>query len=303
MKNVLVIYYSQSGQLKEIADSVSLPFVEDPTYQVDFYNIQMENDFPFPWDKEQFFGVFPDSFLQNPHPFHPPNQKILTTDYDLILLHYQVWYLSPSIPINSFLKSKFAFQLLQGKPVVTISGSRNMWVYAQEKIKRLLLDNQAILVGNIALTDRNINLVSVVTVVDWMFSGVKRKPHGFFPMPGVAEHEIKAAKKFGAIIKKHSSSEDYRSLQQELIENNAVEIRWFLVSMDKKANRLFSIWANLFQRNPHQKTRLIKLFHLYLLVVIWMISPIVHLVETIFYPFFYYKIQKQKRYYQRVEHQ
>ena len=37
MKNVLVIYYSQSGQLKEIADKISLPFVEDANVNVTYY--------------------------------------------------------------------------------------------------------------------------------------------------------------------------------------------------------------------------------------------------------------------------
>ena len=301
MKKVLVIYYSQSGQLKEIADSISLPFREDAAFQVDYYNIQMVKDFTFPWSKEEFFGAFPDSFLQNPHAIHPPEHYILNTDYDLILLHYQVWYLSPSIPINSFLKSDFASKIFENKPVVTLSGSRNMWVYAQEKIKKLLDQNQANLIGNIALTDRNINLISVVTVVDWMFSGEKRKAYGVFPLPGVADKEIKASKKFGEIVKKHFNSQNFNGLQNDLVQNGAVEVRWFLVSMDKKANRLFKIWANLFQRNPQKKSQLIKLFNLYLLFVIWIISPIVHLIETIFYPIFYVKIQKQKRYYQGID--
>ena len=41
-----------------------------------------------------------------------------------------------------------------------------MWAFAQEKVKVLLKDVDANLVGNIALTDRNINLISVITVVD-----------------------------------------------------------------------------------------------------------------------------------------
>jgi len=59
MKNVLVIYYSQSGQLKEIADKISLPFVEDANVNVTYYNIQTKKNFPFPWDNDSFFDVFP----------------------------------------------------------------------------------------------------------------------------------------------------------------------------------------------------------------------------------------------------
>ena len=98
MKKILVIYYSQSNQLKEILDSICLPLKENA--QVDFYEIKMRNPYPFPWDKEAFFNVFPESFQQVPQPIEEIPEAIKSTNYDLILLGYQVWYLSPSIPIN-----------------------------------------------------------------------------------------------------------------------------------------------------------------------------------------------------------
>ena len=45
MKNVLVIYYSQSGQLKEIIDNIIKPF-DKQDITTDFLQIQMKNDFP-----------------------------------------------------------------------------------------------------------------------------------------------------------------------------------------------------------------------------------------------------------------
>ncbi len=47
MKNVLVIYYSQSGQLKKIAEQISLPFVEDANVNVSYYNIQTKKKLSF----------------------------------------------------------------------------------------------------------------------------------------------------------------------------------------------------------------------------------------------------------------
>ena len=201
MKNVLVIHYSQSGQLTEILDSITLPFSSDGEINVTHYKIEMENEFPFPWNKTAFFDAFPESFLQIPSPIKTPSNAVLEKKYDLIILGYQVWYLSPSIPVNSFLKSTFAKQLFQDTPVITVIGARNMWVKAQEKMKVLLSDLGANLVGNIALVDRNINHVSVVTIVHWMFSGEKTKYLGIFPKPGVSEMEIKNASKFGEVIK------------------------------------------------------------------------------------------------------
>lgn len=300
MKKVLVIYYSQSGQLKQIANEISKPFLNCDDIAVTYYQIQMENEFPFPWNKETFFGVFADSFQQIPHKIVAPNDEILNQNYDLVLFHYQVWYLSPSIPINSFLKSDYALKLLNNTPVITISGSRNMWFLAQDKIKKLLISNESKLVGNIALVDRNINLISVVTIVDWMFCGIKRKVFGFFPLPGVSDHEIKNASKFGIIIKEHFKSNNYENLQRNLVDVGAVEYRHFLVSMDKKANKMFKIWSKIINSNPNKRKFLIKLFNYYLLFAIWFLSPIVHLIETLLFPILYFKIKKEKKYYQGI---
>ena len=121
MKRVLVVYYTQSGQLKEIIDSVLSPLTE---VTIDFLPIDTAEPFPFPWTDEAFFGAFPESYLQIPQLLKP--FELVHTDYDLVILGYQVWYLSPSIPFNSFLQSEAGKQLLQGKPVITISGTRNM---------------------------------------------------------------------------------------------------------------------------------------------------------------------------------
>ena len=149
MKNVLVVYYSQSGQLESIARNIAKPLLDSAEINVVFHEIQLEKPFPFPWNTEAFFDVFPESFLQIPTTLKPVSPEILNTKFDLILLNYQVWYLSPSIPINSFLKSPEAKILLNNTPVITISGSRNMWILAQEKIKKLLKQNNAQLKGNI----------------------------------------------------------------------------------------------------------------------------------------------------------
>jgi len=200
MKNVLVLYYTQSGQLEEIARNIAKPLLSDANVNVTFCNIQLEKPFTFPWKKEAFFDAFPESFLQIPTKIHAPSEEVLSKKYDLVILAYQVWYLSPSIPVNSFLKSEYAKKLLENTPVITVIGCRNMWAMAQEKMKVILKDTGAKLVGNIALVDRHINHISVITIVEWMFSGEKKKYLGIFPKPGVSEKDIQESSKFGTII-------------------------------------------------------------------------------------------------------
>lgn len=293
MKNVLVIHYSQSGQLSEILDNTMLPFSLDEEVKITHYKIEMENEFPFPWGKKAFFDAFPESFLQIPAPIKQHSDVKFETKYDLIIVGYQVWYLSPSIPINSFLKSDFAKQVFKGTPVITIIGARNMWVKAQEKMKLLLNDLGANLVGNIALVDRNINHISVVTIVHWMFSGEKTKYLGVFPKPGVSADEIKNASKFGNKILEKLKNNDFKQLQPELLKLDAVEIRPFLVEMDKKANKMFKIWSNFIINKQKSREFWLKIFNVYLWTAIWIISPIVFILHLLKYPFVANKIAKE----------
>ncbi|WP_264535750.1 dialkylrecorsinol condensing enzyme DarA [Flavobacterium sp. N1736] len=300
MKNVLVVYYSQSGQLEEIARNVAKPFLNSEDIKVTFHEIQLEKPFPFPWDKNSFFDAFPESFLQIPTPLKPIPEDILNTKFDLVLMHYQVWYLSPSIPVNSFLKSADAKKILDNTPVITISGSRNMWIMAQEKIKVLLKEANAKLVGNVALVDRVGNLISVITIVEWMFSGVKKKYLGIFPLPGVSEKDIRESEKFGKVMLSEFNQNNLANLQPKLTGIGAVKISSYLVTVDKTANKIFNKWSNLIYKNKNNRKLLLKVFNVYLFLAIWLISPIVYILHLITYPIKLNTIKKETQYYQGV---
>lgn len=302
MKNVLVIYYSQSGQLESIARNIAKPLLNSDEINVSFHEIQLENPFPFPWKNEAFFGAFPESFLQIPSKLKPVSAEILDKKYDLILLNYQVWYLSPSIPINSFLKSPEAKIILNNTPVVTISGSRNMWIMAHEKIKVLLKQSNAQLKGNIALVDRVGNLISVITIVEWMFSGVKKKYLGIFPLPGVSEKDIQESSKFGNAILSSLQQNNFEPLQPQLVAIDAVRISSYLVIVDRTANKIFHKWSNFIIKKEEESRKFwLKFFKVYLLLAIWLISPIVYILHVLTYPFKIKKIKKEIQYYQGVQ--
>jgi hypothetical protein len=300
MKNVLVIYYSQSGQLESIAKNIAKPLLNSNEINVLFHEIQLEKPFPFPWNNDAFFGAFPETFLQIPTALKPVSEEIMNAKFDLILLNYQVWYLTPSIPINSFLKSPEAKKLLNNTPVVTINGSRNMWVMAQEKVKALLKQNNAFLKGNIALVDRVGNLISVITIVEWMFSGVKKRYLGIFPLPGVSDKDINESSKFGEVILSSLIENDLDHLQQKLIDIDAVKVSSYLVTVDRTANKIFAKWSNLIINKGESRKTWTKVFKVYLLLAIWLISPIVYILHLITYPLKVQKIRKELAYYKGV---
>lgn len=300
MKNILVIYYTQSGQLFDIANQITKPFLNDDAIALTFHEIKLKKPFPFPWDNDAFFGAFPESFLQIPSELEPVPTDVLDKKYDLILFFYQVWYLSPSIPITSFLKSEEAKILLNNTPIVTINGSRNMWIMAQEKVKSLLIQNNAQLKGNIALVDRTGNLISVVTIVDWMFSGIKKKYLGIFPLPGVSEKDIQESDKFGAIILNNIKNNTLDQLQSQLIAIDAIKIKPFLITVDKTGNKIFNKWANFIITRKETRKSWLKVFKVYLLLAIYVISPIVYILHLITYPFRINKIKRETQYYKGV---
>ncbi|AZA52404.1 dialkylrecorsinol condensing enzyme DarA [Chryseobacterium sp. G0201] len=299
-KNILVIYYSQTGQLEDIVKNVAQPFENNKEeYNVTYYNIQLKEDFPFPWSSDVFFNTFPESYLQIPSEILAPSEEVLNKKYDLIIFGYQVWYLTPSIPIISFLKSGYAENILKDTPVITISATRNMWMLSQEKLKVYLKDMKAQLVGNVALVDRHDNYTSVLTILRWLTTGQKEKS-GMLPAAGVSDEEITGSVKYGKIIEKHLKNNDLDNLQPDLINNGAVEIRPFLVRVEKVGNKIFTVWSNLIIKKKEKRPLLIKFFKVYLMAAIWVISPIVLVLHLLTTPIFWFKRQKQKKYLQGI---
>jgi hypothetical protein len=299
-KNILVTYYTQSGQLEEIVKNLTQPFRDNKEeIKVTYYRIQPKKDFPFPWPTDVFYNTFPESYLQIPVEIEPPASEILNQDYDLIIFGYQVWFLTPSIPTISFLKSEYAPKLLANKPIITVSGTRNMWMLSQEKLKVYFKELNAKLVGNVALVDRHNNYTSVITILNWLGTGNKVSPKPW-PKAGVSDEEIAGAGKFGKIILPYFQKGNYEGLQKELVSNGAVEIRPFLVKVEKVGNRLFTVFSRIIHNNPQTRKFWVSVYKFYLMVAIWVISPIVLLLFILTTPLFWLKRKKNIEYFQGI---
>jgi hypothetical protein len=241
IKRVLVIHYSQTGQLSEIVDSFCSG-LKGVSVQLDHLKIDAVPTFPYPWNRLAFFNTFPESVFGTPMPIKT-SEIDESVDYNLIVLAYTIWYMAPSIPISSFLQSEQAKNLLNGKKVVTLIGARNMWVVAQERMKSLLKGLDAQLIGNVALVDRNPNLVSIVTIIRWMFYG-KKDPFWGFPRAGILQKDIDGAEKFGQVVKSALAEGKTESLNDQLLENGAVTIDPALLILEKRASKIFKLYGN-----------------------------------------------------------
>lgn len=275
MKKILVIYYSQSGQVFDICKSVFSEIDNFYDIEITYKQIKPIPEYPFPWTFDSFFDVFPESVSLKPCKLDN-SEFILDVNYDLIVLAGQVWYLSPSIPVNSFLQSKEARQLLQNKPVITIYGIRNMWISAHRNIKNLILDAGGKIIGNIVFSDQENNLVSVITIVRWLIHGQK-EAKGIWPSAGVSDNDISEAYKFGRIIFNSLLQNNFDNLQDKLLQLGAVKIDYVIMKIELNGSKIFKIWNKKILKQGNlsmlKRKRRLKLFKYYLYFVIFVISP------------------------------
>jgi len=284
MKKVLVVYYSQTGQLTEIIKSVLSPMEKSQDVSLVFEELRPKKKFPFPWTSQQFCDVFPESFLEIPCELEPFSFNA-DDDFDLIVLAYTIWYMSPSIPITAFLKSSEAQKVIKNRPVVTVIGCRNMWLLAQEKVKTRIYDMGGQISGNIVLMDKALNLIGIVTIAYWMFSGKKDRCLRIFPRPGVSEKDIREAKRFGHIILKELSKDKIEIDQMVLNEQGAICVLPSYILFENRIQKIFKIWSNFILQkggpnDPRRKFR-VRLFFYYLLFAIFLIAPLATFVSFV----------------------
>jgi len=296
-KKILVIYYSQSGQLTDITDSLTTPLIEAGN-SVEKVCVQVANDYPFPWTGKAFFSVMPDCVKEVPTELKPFRLK--ETRYDLVILGYQAWFLSPSIPVNSILLHPAVKAVLKDTPVVAITGARNMWISAMQRVKAILKDSGAKLVGHIALVDKHHNFISFITIFYWMFKGKKGRWLNLFPKPGVSDEDITGTAAYGATIQKYLGRDNWDGMQDELLEQKAVVVKYNLMFIESKAKRIFGIWANIIAKKK-KKTAWLVAFKYYLLIALFIAAPIILTVDAIFFkPFLSERIKRQKQQYSGI---
>jgi len=299
MRQVLVVHYSQTGQLDRLMQSVCAPLLQRGDIQVDFLALQPAQPYPFPWPFLGFFRIFPETVLMRPQPLLP-----LAVDahkrYDLVILAYQVWFLSPSQPMTSFLAAAEAARLLEGTPVVTLIGCRNMWLMAQEKVKARLAELGARLVDNIALTDACGTAASFLATPLWLFTG-RQKPYGWVPRAGIAEAEIVAASRFGAAMLQRLTA-DALPIEQPMLKGlGAVRIDEKLIASEKVGNRSFQLWSRLLAAlGPQQSRRRaagLVLYIVFLLCLIVTVVPLSALLKKLLAPLSKARTQREKAYF------
>lgn len=291
---VAVFYYTQSGQALSAAHHIFSPLplrggagVGSPNPLVVYKPIVPKQQYPFPWSTAEFFDTFPETRLGLPPSGIEPIDFSDIQDADLVAIVGQSWFLSPSLPLQSFLTDSEATRYLNGRNVVFVNVCRNMWLMTIRSVKTSLHNAGARLVGHIVLQDEAPNLVSALTIVRWLIQG-KKSASRLLPAAGVSDSHIVTSARFGAIIRSAVAYGQLSALQSKLLDAGAINYKPSILFLEKAGHRMFGLWAKFIRRkggfrNPHRLRR-VYLFYYYLLVVLFVVSPFAQLFFFLTYP-------------------
>jgi len=300
MKRVLLVHFSQTGQLARVARRLTSPLAGAGDVELVEEVLRPRRPYPFPWPAWRFLDAMPETVLLEPPAIEP---LVVGADerFDLVVLAYQVWYLAPSGPMTAFLKSEEGKRLLRGRPVVTVIACRNMWLVAQETVKQLIQEAGGRLRDNVAFIDAGATLATFLTTPRWVLTG-RRDAFWGLPAAGVAEEEIANADRFGRALLAGLRADRERSDRPMLAGLGAARVDPRLIFSERAGQRVFSLWSRLIRRGgaPGSAGRrlMLALFCAYLVAVILTLVPVSLLVQRLMSPFFSRWLESQRTYFE-----
>ncbi|MCL2644101.1 MAG: dialkylresorcinol condensing enzyme [Betaproteobacteria bacterium] len=300
MKNILIVSYSQSGQLANIVSALALP-LETGGVRVHHEVLQPEPAFPFPWPFFTFFDAFPESVCLDPR----PNKPLAVPDgaaFDLVILAWTVWYLSPSQPMTAFLQSAEGKRLMKGKPVVSLVACRNMWFSAFDTLKTLIAEAGGRLVDHVALTDESPAMLTFITTPRWMLTGRRDRFLGM-PPAGISARQTSGVARFGVALAEALARDEEKSGQSMLGGLGAVKAEPHLIMSERSGLRAFRVWSKLIRfcgrAGQWRRVPALMLFVVYLVTVIVTIVPLYFVLQRLTAPLFARRTEAVIRHYEQ----
>tara|TARA_R110002072_G_scaffold302060_2_gene483582 strand:- start:6957 stop:7874 length:918 start_codon:yes stop_codon:yes gene_type:complete len=299
---ILAINYSQTGQLDDIITNF-LSSIKN--CEIDRIKIQTVSPFSFPWTVSNFYNAMPETVLEEGIPLKEITFK--EEKYDLIILGYQPWFLSPSRPTTALLQLESFQKRMKNTKIITVIGARNMWLNAQESVVNYISKADGELIGNLAFIDKAPNNLSAISIVHWMLTGKKTKKWGIFPLPGISDEDIINASIFGEILNNSIETNHYDDLQDKFISKKGVQVFVNILFIEGKAKKIFNIWAKIIREKEKQgrkRSLWISFFRFYLNFALFIVAPILLALYTILIRplrINYIKVQKDHYLYLGIE--
>ncbi|HTT10503.1 MAG TPA: dialkylresorcinol condensing enzyme [Burkholderiaceae bacterium] len=300
VKKVLAVHFSQTGQAAALLENIVQPLREQADVSVTHVALQVSPAFPFPWPFWRFLDSFPETVALDP----PPLVAVPldgSQRFDLVILAYPVWFLSPPPPLTAFLQHPAARAVLRGRAVVTATACRNMWVMAQETVKRLLREAGARHLDHVALVDRGSALATFITTPRWVLTGRKDKFWGL-PAAGVAEAELHDASRFGVALLQALRRGDETGDAPLLAGLGACKVDPALVASERIGIRSFRLWGRALRAagapGAPARRALLCCYLVFLLAAIATVVPISLLVRRALTPLAGERLERARRAYE-----
>ena len=287
MKKILVVEYSQTGQLTAVLDAMLAPLQQPESgVRVDREILRPLPPYPYPWPFWQFLDAFPETVAGDP-PALAPLAVDPAAEFDLVIIGYPVWFLSPPPPITAFLRSETGRRLVRGRPVVTVTACRNMWLMAQETMKQLLADAGARHCDHVALVDQGNAFATFVTTPRWLLTG-RKEAFWVFPPAGVPAAEIAASRRFGLALREGLQRDAEQQPGPMLHGLRACLVDPRLIASETVGRRSFRVWARILRRAGRPGTPLrraaLAFYLVFLLSLIITVVPLSVLLKTALRP-------------------
>jgi hypothetical protein len=301
-RRVLVLAaFSQTGQLRDVVESVVSPLRAAAGIELVERVIEPAQKPPFPWPFMEFFDAFPEA-VHEVAPALVPLPEAGGGPFDLVVLAYQVWFLSPAPAMTAFLQSDRARAWIAGAPVMTVVACRNMWLMAQERMRARIRDLGGHLVDHVALTDSAPSAATFVSTPAWLLTGT-RGPflRGLVPAAGISTATIAAASRFGRALAAALPTRSRSDQGPMLAGLGAVRINERLIASERIARRSFLLWGALLRKSgppgAFPRRCLLAAYILFLVSLIGTVVPVSALIKRLAAPLFRRQTALQKAYY------
>lgn len=267
MKRILVLFYSQTGQLKEILKKVFSKLASDN--HIDYLEIKAPQiTFPLNW--QSMFDLFPESVLQIPCEIAydmPDNNQ-----YDAVVLGFQTWFLNLSLPMLAFTQTEDFIKLVENRNVYLLMDCRNSWRNSMNYMERKVISLGGYIKGKYVFGSVGGNFIGSISILHWFFTGNKKMC--FFPEPGVPQTVIDQCSEYGKYL--FSSKNENQVVKYPINSTHFMPLGIENYALDK-----FRKWAIYITSDSRYRKRRLVYFRTWLISTIIVISPLVIISKLI----------------------